>query len=170
MTLSYPKADWEIVSALAEGADCLFVEEAMKQLRASLIVVLPLPADDYLREFRDASDKKSFGILLSKTANIVSITTQSSRDKSYLEAGRYIVNHCDILIIIWDGRKAQGVGGTGDIVKIARRKSLPMAWIRAGNRQPGTNIPVHLGEAQGMVILEHFPEIHATISTLINQE
>jgi hypothetical protein len=157
LNTSFHENEWEIVSALAEGADCLFVEEAMNQLSAHLVAVLPLSVSEYLNEFHYASNKSAFELLLSNAKNIVRIDQKALREESYLEAGRYIVDHCDILVAIWDGEKAQGIGGTGDIVKLARQSSLPLAWIQAGNRLHGTKEPTDMGLAQGNVVYERFP-------------
>jgi predicted flavoprotein YhiN len=80
------------------------------------------------------------------------------RDQAYAAVGRYVLEHCDVLIAIWDGQSAQGLGGTGDIVAQARQRGLPMAWIHAGNHRPGTEEPTTLGEEQGKVSLERFPD------------
>lgn len=157
LTLSYQERKWEIISALAEGADCLFVEEAMNQLQAELVTVLPLSVDDYLEEFHNPPNTIIFNKLLSNAKKIIKIKQQSSKEDAYLAAGTYVVNNCDILVAIWDGQTALGVGGTGDIVALARQRSLPLAWIQAGNRRPGTYNPTHLGNDQGTVIFERFP-------------
>ena len=67
-----------------------------------------------------------------------------------------MLNHCDVLITVWDGQGAQGVGGTGGIVAEARKKNMPIAWVHAGNRKPGTEEATSLGEGQGMVLYENF--------------
>jgi hypothetical protein len=154
---SFHENEWEIVSALAEGADCLFVEAAIDQLSAHLIVVLPLSVSEYLHEFHDFSNKSAFEVLLSNAKKIVRIEQKTSREESYLEAGKYIVDHSNILVAIWDGKKAQGIGGTGDIVELARQRSLPLAWIQAGNRRHGTKEPTDMGTVQGNVVYERFP-------------
>jgi hypothetical protein len=157
LNTSFHEDNWEIVSALAEGADCLFVEEAMNQFSAHLIVVLPLSVSEYLHEFHDFSNKSAFEVLLSNAKKIVRIEQKTSREESYLEAGKYIVDHSNILVAIWDGKKAQGIGGTGDIVELARQRSLPLAWIQAGNRRHGTKEPTDMGTVQGNVVYERFP-------------
>jgi len=156
---SFHENDWEIFSALAEGADCLFVEAAINQLHAHLIAVLPLSVSEYLHEFHSPPNKSTFEVLLSNAKDIVRIGQRTLREESYLEAGKYIVDHCDILVAIWDGKKAQGIGGTGDIVELARQRSLPLAWIQAGNRRHGTKEPTDMGTAQGNVVYEKFPNL-----------
>jgi hypothetical protein len=58
---------------------------------------------------------------------------------------------------VWDGQGAQGQGGTGGIVAEARKCGLPIAWVHAGNRRPGTLEPTSLGAEQGEVSFERFP-------------
>lgn len=159
LILSYPETEWEIISALAEGADCLFVEEAIKILRARLVVVLPLSVNEYINEFHDSTNKVTFNILLNKAEKIINISHQISKEKSYLAAGIEIVDNCDTLVAIWDGRKAQGIGGTEEIVQLARQRGLPLAWIIAGNRRPGTLEPTSLKKKQGYVTFERLPSV-----------
>lgn len=66
-----------------------------------------------------------------------------------------MLDHCDVLVTIWDGQELQGQGGTGGTVTAARRRGLPIAWVHAGNRKPGTEEPTSLGEEQGTVTFEN---------------
>jgi len=50
---------------------------------------------------------------------------------------------------------AQGLGGTGGIALRARERGLPIAWVHAGNRKPGTEEPTSLGADQGQLTLEN---------------
>jgi len=68
-----------------------------------------------------------------------------------------VLDRCDLLLAIWDGLAAQRQGGTGAIVAEARRRGLPLAWVHAGNRKPGTTEPTTLGDQQGTVTYERFP-------------
>ena len=43
-----------------------------------------------------------------------------SRTEAYEQAGRYIVEHSDVLLAVWDGLPARGRGGTAEIVAWAR--------------------------------------------------
>ena len=76
------------------------------------------------------------------------------RSEGYWLAGRKMLERIDVLIALWDGQISQGQGGTGEIVAIARQKGLPLAWVKCGNRRPGTGIATSLKEEQGKVSFE----------------
>jgi len=154
---AFPKQDWTILSSLAEGADCLFVEKALKYKVGMLIVPLPLSTKGYIETFSTEAAKLSFTKLYLQAEKVVQIEPKPTRKEAYLSAGLYVVHHCDVLVTIWDGEEAQGLGGTGQIVDYARKKLLPIAWIQAGNRHPGTLEPSDLGKNQGAVLYERFP-------------
>lgn len=84
-----------------------------------------------------------------------------TREEAYEAAGRYVLDHCHVLVAVWDGRDVQGQGGTGDMVSEAGRRELPVAWVRAGNRRLGSNQPTTLAEDQGKVSFERFPRQEA---------
>ena len=67
-----------------------------------------------------------------------------------------MASNCDILIAVWDGKGAQGQGGTADIVYHARERQVPVCHIKAGNRKPGTNQPTTLGPEQGERVTYNF--------------
>jgi hypothetical protein len=46
----------------------------------------------------------------------------------------------------------------GEIVAAACARGLPLAWIHAGNRTPGTLEPTSLDDAQGTVTDERIPQ------------
>lgn len=145
-----------VVSSLAEGADRLVVRQVLCRSHSRLIVALPLPESDYLDDFATEESQEEFRRLLSQAKEIVELHPASSRDETYEAAGRYVLDNCDVLVAIWDGQAAQGLGGTGGILAEARRRGLPVAWVHAGNRRPGTQEPTSLGEEQGQVTFENF--------------
>jgi len=84
------------------------------------------------------------------------LPAKARREQAYRAAGEAIIEQIGVLIAIWDGRAAQGPGGTGEIVARARARMIPLAWVHGGNRKPGTNIPVALGAEEGEVTYEGF--------------
>ena len=118
------------------------------------MVPLPLPQSDYLADFASAESKAEFLRLLGKADEVIELPPVPTRDEAYEAAGNYVLEHCDVLIAIWDGQDAQGQGGTGAIVARARQRGLSIAWLHAGNRNPGTQEPTSLGAEQGTVTFE----------------
>lgn len=152
---AFPGQPLTVVSALAEGADRLVVHEIIERSKARLVVPLPLPKADYLADFESAASKAEFLDLLDQADEVIELPAAPSRSERYDAAGTYVLEHCDALIAIWDGQAAQGGGGTGAIVGRARERRLPIAWVHAGNRLPGTEEPTSLGPEQGMVTFEN---------------
>jgi hypothetical protein len=146
-----------VISALAEGADRLVVLRMLARSDVQLTVPLPFPRSEYVRDFRTPESRDEFLRLLARADEVVALGPRSTRDEAYRAAGRYVLDHSDVLIAVWDGQPAQGVGGTGHIVAEARRRHLPLAWVHAGNRTPGTQESTTLGHEQGAVTLERLP-------------
>lgn len=118
-----------ILSPLAEGADRLVAREGLALLGAELEVVLPLAGSEYLRDFDSQKSKAEFNDLCARARRIVQPQPTASRAEAYEWAGRYVVDRCDVLIALWDGKPASGRGGTAEIVAYARERSCPLYWI-----------------------------------------
>ena len=116
-----------IYSALADGADRLIIEQAIK-LNIDFIVILPMKIECYKNDFTFDSELE-FNKLLVKAKNIIEIplATNSTlnsiqnygyhRDLQYEKAGRFISDNCDILITLWDGIDTYLKGGTSETIK-----------------------------------------------------
>ena len=145
-----------LVSPLAEGADCLVARGLLRRKNARLLVPLPMPSVEYMKDFELAESKEEFRRLLDRADEVIEMPPAPTRNEAYEAAGLYVLDHCDVLIAVWDGQGAQGQGGTGGIVARARQRRLPIAWVHAGNRKPGTTEPTSLGDEQGSVTFENF--------------
>jgi len=155
---TFPDQTFAAISSLAEGADRLVVRQILSRPQARLFVPLPLQESDYLNDFATEESKAEFRHLLNQAKEVVDLPPAPTREEAYESAGRYVLQHCDILVAVWDGQEAQGMGGTGGIVARARIKKLPITWIHAGNRNPETGEPTSLGKEQGKVSYENFTE------------
>lgn len=122
-----------VLSPLAEGADQFVARMCMDEYGFHLVAVLPVPSDDYVQDFNRESSRETFLRLLAEARQTVEIPPQPSRDQAYEAAGRYVVDHCDVLIALWDGKPARGRGGTGEIVTYARMQNRPLVWIITGH-------------------------------------
>jgi hypothetical protein len=153
ITRDFKASALTIVSSLASGADQLVAQRALARPGTGLIVPLPLPLADYLQDFES---RETLRALLARATRIVELPPAVTREEAYLAAGRYVVGQCEVLIAVWDGRPARGLGGTAEVVALARRTRLPLAWVRACNWAPGA---AHSGsdEDEGTVRYERFP-------------
>ena len=121
-----------VLSSLAEGADRLVVEEAFARLgedRVELHVVLPLDKDDYQRDFETLESKNHFNELLAEAKVVTPAPPTKDRDEAYERAGRWVVDHSDVLIALWDGHHASGRGGTAEIARYARSRGIPVLVV-----------------------------------------
>lgn len=151
---AFPGEDWTVVSALAEGADRFVAARLLDRPATRLVAVLPLPPHDYEADFPTHASREEFRSLLDRAHEVVEVPRAASRDAAYEAAGRGVLDRADVLVAVWDGRGAQGQGGTAAIVAQARERGLPLAWLHAGNRRPGTLEPTTLGVEQGEVSFE----------------
>jgi hypothetical protein len=122
-----------ILSPLAEGADRLVAREVLKISDSQLEVVLPLDKDDYLRDFESSESKAEFEQLLAQARRVKPLPAKLTRTEAYAQVGRYVVDHCDVLIALWNGKPAAGQGGTAEIVDYARAKKCPLYWIHTAD-------------------------------------
>jgi len=121
-----------VVSALAEGADRLVAKEVLADKDARLEVALPLPEEEYVKDFKSEASKEEFSCLLARATETPWQAPKGlDRDEAYERAGHYVVDRCDALIALWDGRKSRGRGGTAEIVSYAQEHGVPIAWVHA---------------------------------------
>lgn len=137
--LKHTRYIFSVISPLAEGADRLFAGEVIDREASRgideqvLDVVLPLPMDDYIQDFKTEGSKKEFKAFISKAKSVITLDNASSRDAAYENVGYYVVENCDFLIAIWDGKTAAGKGGTAQIVEYARNVGRHIFWIHSEN-------------------------------------
>ena len=134
-----------VVSALAEGADRLVVEEvfadaAARGEEARLEVVLPFDLDRYseLQEFSPASEAELQG-WLDRAASVTELAGASEPAAlalAYEAAGKHVVSRCDVLVAIWDGKVSGGRGGTAETLLYAAANGKPCIWLPPDDRQP----------------------------------
>ncbi|MFF7949283.1 hypothetical protein [Streptomyces griseorubiginosus] len=126
----------EAFSALAAGADQLFAELALRG-GIPLTAVIPGTGNDYEHQLGGPEVRLAFRRLLLACADRVDLPVERSQEEAYAAAGRWIVDHTDRLVAVWDGEPARGVGGTGDIVAYASRVGVPVRVLwRPGARRP----------------------------------
>ena len=119
-----------MVSPLAEGADRIVAREALA-LGYELHCPLPFARAEYEQDFVSEESKGEFQTLLERAKVVIELKgSHKLADKAYEAVGRWVLDHSDILLAIWNGETAAGRGGTGQIVKESLDRGLPTVWIR----------------------------------------
>ena len=121
------------ISPLAEGADRLFAEEALK-LGYELQVPLPYEREEYKKDFHDDASRRAFDDLLSKATAVFELEGELDANGNHLATtygtvGRVVLDHCDLLVAIWDGLPARGDGGTAHVLELARHRHIPIVCL-----------------------------------------
>jgi hypothetical protein len=116
------------VSSLAEGADQLF---AAHVLAAGGVLEAVLPCHDYVTSLATADGRSRFEELRRSAGTVITLPYPEPSGEAFLAAGQTLVDRCDHLFAIWDGRPGRGPGGTADIVSYARTRRCPVTvlWI-----------------------------------------
>lgn len=162
---TFPGSNFRVLSSLAEGADRILADKLLQIPKTTLWVPLPLPREDYLSDFRNSRSKEEFIHMLRRAERVIELPVKINRDEAYLAAGRYIIENCDVLLAIWDGKPSRDKAGTASIVALARERSQPLAWIHARNHRPAHAFPVAPEEGQGGITYENFPPPAQSIMT-----
>ncbi len=142
---------WLVVSPLAKGADQIVAARVLQRPQAHgrprLQVVTPLPLDVYRRDFTDTSDLREFERLLGfdrqphvlhsefpeRVSSLTPEQAFAARNEAYRAAGHRVVDSCEVLIAIWNGEQAVGLGGTGDVVRYAIEQRRMVLWINSNH-------------------------------------
>ncbi|SEF07501.1 hypothetical protein SAMN05216533_5920 [Streptomyces sp. Ag109_O5-10] len=116
----------EALSSLAAGTDQLFADLALAH---GVPVTAVIPGMDYEAHLGDEAARASYRRILRRCAKRVELPVQPTHEQAYFAAGQWIVERCDELLAVWDGRPARGLGGTGDVVAYARQIGVPVTVL-----------------------------------------
>lgn len=124
-----PGVEWLALSSVAAGSDIVFARSALA-LGFGWEAVLPLPPAEFRRDFSEPQWREVES-LLAEAEHVRVIGERAIREDSYLDGGMETVNHCDLLLAVWDGEPSRGRGGTAEIVAYAREMRRPIIIVDA---------------------------------------
>jgi hypothetical protein len=138
-TLSTTPVRVGVVSALAEGADRLVVDEvfhhaAARGEDAHLEVILPFPRKRYVdeQEFSPEAEDE-FKNWLSRAESVTEAGAKWKRpenvERAYEAASHRVVARSDVLVALWDGNPSGGPGGTAETLLFAAELGKPCVWV-----------------------------------------
>jgi hypothetical protein len=114
------------ITSLAVGADQLYAEVLRK---SHIPYIAVIPSADYEATFQNTDDLKRYQELLQSASEKRQLPFEKPSETAFYEAGKQIANLSDILLAIWNGLPAKGLGGTGDIVKYAHSIKKPVVHL-----------------------------------------
>lgn len=116
------------VTSLAVGADQLFADAA---LRHGVPIEVVLPFANFAEDFAEGAERDSYERLLSSATSSTYLPWRDRSNGAYLAGGFWVVDHCDVVVVIWNGESAAGVGGTGDVVQYCVDVGKPCIHIHS---------------------------------------
>lgn len=126
----------ELYASISEGADTLCVEAA-RVLNLPVHLLLPLPEEEFAQDFSspDAWERSRLELERARLRpgrdSVQTVAGESSRPECYYNQGIHMLDALDVLVAVWDGEPAKGMGGTGEIVSQARAIGVPVIWINS---------------------------------------
>jgi hypothetical protein len=115
------------VTSLAAGADQLFTQ-IMISHDAAVDAIIPF--QNYERTFATVAARDEYFALLGQAANVTILPRTGDDEECFFEAGKVVVCRSNLLVAVWDGKPARGLGGTADIVRFARdERHVEIKWI-----------------------------------------
>lgn len=110
-----------VVTSVAEGADRLVADVVLTRPGATMEIILPLPADDFLDDFDSEESRREFWDLLRRAALVTVVEQVPGEDRpaAYERAGHEVVDTCDVLVALWDGQPSRGRGSTAEVIQYA---------------------------------------------------
>jgi hypothetical protein len=119
--------EWIAVSSAAAGSDLQFARAALNR-NIAWQAILPLAEAEFRKDFGEQEWREAEALLAS-AESVTALSGSATREEGYLDCGIETVNACDVLIALWDGEPARGMGGTADMVTYARELQKPLLVI-----------------------------------------
>lgn len=122
-----------LLTSLAAGADQLAAGIAL-EVGGQIEAVLP--SQNY-RSTLQGEDVVRYDQLLAAAAGVVELPYDEPSEEAFYAAGLRVLDLSDVMVAVWDGEPAKGLGGTADIVNTATRNGVEVhvIWPRGLRRE-----------------------------------
>lgn len=114
-------------AALAKGWQLQSIIAFSRQRFADLAVA-ECPAEEA------AAYRRRYMALLHRSQSVLEIMGSEAgglRRDGYELVGEVLLKQSDVLIGVWDGKPARGLGGSSHLMRMALQRGLPVVWIHA---------------------------------------
>jgi hypothetical protein len=95
-----------------------------------------IPCQGYIETFDDQATRQEFQRLLSAADEVTVLPFSEPCEEAFMAARRAVADGCELLLAVWDGQPAAGLGGTADVVAYAtdRGRSVEIVWPEGSSR------------------------------------
>jgi hypothetical protein len=151
-----------VVGTPAEGSS-LLAAQAARKLGAEVACILPFAPDEYERDFSTPAARALARTIIGDAQAVFVLPGRHEEGaRAYERANNAVLANIDLLVAVWNGARADGRAGTGDVVQAAVDFGLPVIVIPlpfppplAGEGGVGATTPAKLLLAPGDDQLEH---------------
>jgi hypothetical protein len=108
----------QVITPLAAGGDQIAAEAVRNLHVAGTTLVVPVPSDDaaYVKSIRDddqAAADKFESLRRERGTNVVKLSRATADDPGFRKVGQWVVDHCDVLVAMWDGKPPPAATAAG---------------------------------------------------------
>lgn len=132
------------VSSAAAGGDLLFAESCL-ELGLPIRIFLPSPKEQFRNDFDNSTWDRAERVL-AKALSVDVMGVSDEAAQRYYECGIETIQQSELLVALWDGDEARGMGGTADMVYFATDQGRPVVWINSA-----TEAVQYLNEDKGLL-------------------
>lgn len=121
------RSDTELVgvSCLADGADTIFAHAV---LDAGGVLEVVISAEQY-RDGLPVEHHATYDELLAHATSVYRLKHVESDEEAHMAGSVAMLEQSEWLLAVWDGKPARGIGGTADVVELARSRGVPVTVV-----------------------------------------
>jgi hypothetical protein len=119
-------------SSLAVGADQLFARLLAQRAIPYTVIV---PSAHYEDTFETPADLANYNALLDESSSRIVLNNDKPSEQAFYDAGQRVVDESDMVIAVWNGKPAKGLGGTADMVKYAEDNSKSVVHLNPDTKE-----------------------------------
>ncbi len=124
----------ELYASVAEGSDTLCVEIA-RELGLPVHLLLPLNEAEFAKDFSspEAWERAQAQLAAARQRpgrdSVCVVPGETTRPECYFNQAIHMLDAVDVLVAVWDGQPAHGMGGTAQVVAQAQAMRIPVVQI-----------------------------------------
>ncbi len=117
-----------LITTGAEGAGLLGMRAAVRN-GFKISCVIPFALDDYRNDFSPAAANEAADIFAGAESLLELPGRRDEGPRAYERANDVVLSNIDLLVAVWNGSRARGRAGTGDVVHGAVIRNIPTIVI-----------------------------------------